>query len=290
MGQTCSGGSSSGAVEDVAVIQRGSVSIPAHMVKKLGWKKDLPDFRDRVLELPAAKKENLAPAVDLRPSEHFQIYDQGHLGSCTANALCAAFHFNQIKEGITEFTPSRLFLYYNERAMEGHISSDSGAYLRDGIKSLNKIGVCPEITWPYDVSTFTDKPLDKCYDEAVSNTAKEYARVPQTLEDMKGCIAEGFPFVFGFAVLASFFSEEVSATGNMPMPQPDDYVLGGHAVQACGYDDERKVMIVRNSWGEEWGDKGYFYMPYDYICDPNLAADIWAIKFVDSCDFPCRKP
>jgi len=212
------------------------------------------------------------------------------LGSCTANALCAAFHFNQVKEGVMDFTPSRLFLYYNERAMEGNIGSDSGAYLRDGIKSLNKIGVCPETTWPYDVSTFTDKPLEKCYDEATKNTAKEYARVPLTLEDMKACIAEGFPFVFGFAVLASFFSEEVSNTGNMPMPQPTDYVLGGHAVQACGYDDERKVMIVRNSWGEEWGDKGYFYMPYDYICDPNLAADFWAIKFVDSCDFPCRKP
>lgn len=290
MFQACCGGSSSDVVEEVAVIERGGVSIPAHMVKKLGWKKDLPDFRDRVLSLPASKKEKLAPKVDLRPAEHFEIYDQGNLGSCTANALCAAFHFDQVKEGVTDFVPSRLFVYYNERAMEGNVSSDSGAYLRDGVKSLSKVGVCHETVWPYDVSTFTEKPLDKCYDEATKNTAKEYARVPQTVEDMKACIAAGFPFVFGFAVLSSFFSEEVSQTGNMPMPQPEDYVLGGHAVQACGYDDEKQVMIVRNSWGEEWGDKGYFYMPYDYISDPNMAADFWAIKFVDSSDLPCRKP
>jgi len=288
MGQGGCSGAMAPASEEVLVVQTG-ITIPACMKKRLGWKKDLPDFRDRVLALPAAKKDNLPPRVDLRPAEHFLIYDQGNLGSCTANALCAAFHFNQIKEGVTDFTPSRLFLYYNERAMEGNVPNDSGAYLRDGIKSLNKIGVCPELMWPYEISTFTDKPIDKCYDEATRNTVKEYARVPQTSEDMKACVAAGFPFVFGFAVLSSFFSEEVSTTGVMPMPQPDDYVLGGHAVQACGYDDDKQVFLVRNSWGETWGDKGYFYMPYDYIADQNLAADFWAIKFVDSDDFPCKK-
>jgi len=278
MGQGCSGNTV--AADDVFLVQETGFSIPVQMTKRLGWKKDLPDFRDRILALPASKKENLPPKVDLRPAEHFPIYDQGELGSCTANAIGAAFHYDQVREGITDFTPSRLFIYYNERAMEGSIPYDNGAYIRDGIKSINKVGVCPETLWPYDISTFTEKPSDDCYTAAIKNTAEEYARVPQTLEDIKACIAEGFPFVFGFTVLSSFFSDEVSTTGKMKMPQEDDYILGGHAVQACGYNDEDRVIVVRNSWGEGSGDKGYFYMPYDYICDPFLASDMWAVKFV----------
>jgi C1A family cysteine protease len=293
MGQTCSG--QPVAADDVILVQQASLSTPVRTTKKLGWKKDLPDFRDRVLDLPVERKANLPEQVDLRPKEHFPIYDQGNLGSCTANAIGAAFHFDQVQQGLTDFTPSRLFIYYNERAMEGSIAYDNGAYIRDGIKSINKIGVCNETAWPYDISTFTDKPGDACYAEAAKNTAAEYARVPQTLEDIKACLNEGFPIVFGFTVLSSFFDEEVSKTGRMPMPQSEDQILGGHAVQACGYNDEEKVIIVRNSWGEEWGDEGYFYMPYDYICDPFLASDMWAVKFVtggggEGRDFPTRRP
>jgi len=292
MGQTCSGSTVS--ADDVFLVEDTGAAIPVRTTKKLGWKKDLPDFRDRFLSLPGAKKENLPAEVDLRPSEHFPIYDQGDLGSCTANAIGAAFHFDQVREGITTFTPSRLFIYYNERAMEGSIPYDNGAYIRDGIKSINKVGVCPETMWPYDTTTFTQKPGEECYSEAVKNLASEYARVPQTLEDIKAVLAEGFPFVFGFTVLSSFFSDEVSKTGKMPLPGPEDYILGGHAVQACGYSDKDQVIIVRNSWGEEWGDKGYFYMPYSYITDPFLASDMWAVKFVaggsSSLDFPTRRP
>lgn len=287
MGQQCSGGSA--LAEDTFHVPETGFSIPVRTVRKMGWKRDLPDFRDRVLALPPAKVENLPPSVDLRPAEHFVIYDQGSLGSCTANAIGAAFHFDQIKQGLKDFTPSRLFIYYNERAMEGTVDQDSGAYIRDGIKSIHKIGVCRESRWPYDEASFTTKPLDECYQEAAKNHCKEYARVPQDLAHMKGCLKEGLPFVFGFTVLSSFQTREVATTGNMCMPKPKDYVLGGHAVCAVGYDDSRKCVIVRNSWGNGWGDKGYFYMPYEYITHPYLAQDFWTIRFVEGAPL-CTKP
>jgi len=237
--------------------------------------------RERLLRLPSK--------VDLRPQEHFHIYDQGHLGSCTANAIGAAYHFDQIRQGVKDFIPSRLFIYYNERAMEGSVGQDAGAYIRDGIKSLNKLGVCDEKAWPYNESRFTHKPSKQCYEAALCNTAKEYARVPQTLEAMKGCLNEGFPFAFGFVVMSSFQLPDVAATGRMHMPGPYDFVMGGHAVQACGYDDGKEVFIVRNSWGLGWGDNGYFYMPYAYITNPGLAEDFWMIRFIEGPELPTRR-
>jgi len=286
MGQQCS--SSSASPEDTFYVPETGFSIPVRSVRKMGWKRDLPDFRDRTLALPTAKTSNLPKKVDLRPAEHFIIYDQGALGSCTANALGAAFHFDQIKQGLKDFIPSRLFIYYQERAMENSIDQDAGAYIRDGIKCLNRIGVCSETLWAYDEAKFKQKPTDECYQEASKNTCKEYARVPHKLEDMKGCLNEGFPFVFGFTVLSSFQTKEVATTGVMCMPKPNDYMLGGHAVCCVGYDDSKNCMIVKNSWGEGWGDKGYFYMPYDYIAHPNLASDFWAVRFVDGAAFPTK--
>jgi len=274
--------------EDVFYVPETGFSIPVRTVRKMGWKRDLPDFRDMVLALPAAKTSNLPPSVDLRPAEHFLIYDQGALGSCTANAIGAAFHFDQIKQGVKEFVPSRLFIYFNERQMENTVDQDSGAYIRDGIKSLNKIGVCNETLWPYDESTFKNKPGPDCYKEAAKSRCEEYARVPQTIEDIKGCLNEGFPFAFGFTVLSSFMTREVATTGIMSMPKQSDYVMGGHAVCCVGYDDSKKCVIVRNSWGEGWGDKGYFYMPYDYITHPYLADDFWAIRFVSGAALPTK--
>merc|ERR1719229_1260532 len=256
----------------------------------MGWKRDLPDWRDKHPALPEAKKSSLPPSVDLRPDEkHFPIYNQGHLGSCTANAIGAAFHFALAQQDIASaFPPSRLFIYYNERKMEGHMKEDSGAQIRDGIKSLHKIGVCSEDMWPYDISKFTVKPSSDCYAAAAKNKAKEYARVPHTLKDMKACINEGYPFVFGFIVFSSFMTKKVATTGHMTMPSLYDKFLGGHAVMAVGYDDKKKHFIIRNSWGVEWGDRGYFYMPYDYISHQMLVLDLWTVKFVENKgrDFP----
>jgi len=263
----------------------------------MGWKPDLPDRRDRVLALPLAKTVDLPPRRDLRPEEQFEIYDQGRLGSCTAQAVCAAFHFVQLKEGLPAFSGSRLFLYYNSRVAQCFLDVylDSGASLRVTIQSVHKVGLCPETNWPYDDThsasccvqsgKFTKRPSPKCYEEAAKNTCKEYARVPQYLDHLRACINEGFPFVFGFKVKSSFMTKEVAATGKMVMPQSSDSSVGGHAVMCVGYDDDRKVFIVRNSWGD-WGDKGYFYMPYQYMCDTSLVFDIWAVRFVEGQDFP----
>src|SRR5262249_29816320 len=151
------------------------------------------------------------------------------------------------------FMPSRLFIYYNERVIEHHVSTDSGAQLRDGMKTLAKQGVCPEKDWAYDTAKFADKPPQNCFVEATDHRATQYQRLVQTLTQMKGCLASGFPFVFGFTVYTSFESPEVAKSGIVPMPSTGESVEGGHAVMAVGYDERQRVFIVRNSWGDTWG-------------------------------------
>jgi C1A family cysteine protease len=222
----------------------------------------------------------LPSSADLRP--HCPpVYDQGQLGSCTANAIAGALQFDEIKEhknGLS--TPSRLFIYYNERVIEGTVTSDSGAQLRDGVKTVAKQGICPEKVWPYDISKFAVKPPTLAYKDAAKDKATNYLRLSQAANQLKGCLASGYPFVFGFTVYESFESADVSKTGIVPMPSPNEAVLGGHAVCAVGYDDAQQRFIVRNSWGTEWGMKGYCTMPYTYLLDPNLASDFWTIRTV----------
>jgi len=228
----------------------------------------------------------LPAQVDLRP--HCPpVLNQGQLGSCTANAIANAHRFDQIKQGIADhFLPSRLFIYYNERVMEESINSDSGAMIRDGIKSIGKQGVCKELTWPYsDDATangvFCKKPIDSAYQEALNYQAIAYKRVTHNLSQLKGCLAEGYPFVFGFTVYESFESEAVAKTGIMPLPLKGDSVVGGHAVLAVGYDDATQRFTVMNSWDTTWGDKGFFYMPYAYLVDHHLASDFWVVRTVE---------
>lgn len=246
----------------------------------LGWIPDLPDHRDLTFSASLTVMRKLAASADLR-SQCPPVYDQGELGSCTANALAGAFEFDTKKEKKKDFMPSRLFIYYNERVIEHSVSSDSGAQIRDGIKTMNKQGVCPETEWPYNVSQFATKPSAKCYSDAKKNGIKSYQRLDNTnLMLLKSCISEGFPFVFGFTVYESFMSQAVAKTGNMPMPKASESVEGGHAVMAVGYNDTKRVVIVRNSWNTNWGDKGYFYMPYAYITSNNLCDDFWTIRLV----------
>ena len=171
--------------------------------------------------------------------------------------------------------------------MEGTIASDSGAQIRDGIKSIAQQGVCREDpTWPYDGDPFppndklTQKPPDAAYKEAANYIAVQYQRVAQVLNQMKGCLASGYPFVFGFTVYESFESLDVASSGIVPMPQSGEQVLGGHAVVAVGYDDAQQRFIVRNSWGAGWGTGGYCTMPYLYLITASLASDFWTIRIV----------
>jgi C1A family cysteine protease len=152
--------------------------------------------------------------------------------------------------------------------------------IRDGIKSVNKQGACPETLWPYDINKFTEKPTKECYKEGAKHKAASYQRLLPSLNQLKGCLASGFPFVFGFTVYESFESQKVAKTGIVPMPNTREHVLGGHAVMAVGYNDVSQRFIVRNSWGKDWGMKGYFTMPYSYLTDSNLSDDFWTIRVV----------
>lgn len=248
-------------------------------ILNLGWLPDLPDFRDYTFSGETAVA-NLPPVVDLRASDA-PIYNQGNLGSCTGNSIGGMFQFVNKKTAGIDFVPSRLFIYYNERKMMGTVSKDSGAYIRDGIKSIAKKGVCKETTWAYDITKFKNKPSDAAYTEALAHQAIQYQRIDDTVTSMKQCLADGFPFVFGFTMYDSFRSDPVTKTGVVPMPDKSEKCLGGHAVMAIGYNEEKDHFIVRNSWGTGWGDKGYFYMPYDYLKNSNLACDFWTLRKVE---------
>jgi len=241
-----------------------------------GWIPDLPDHRDLLYAAIREAPAKLPKAVDLS-TVMSPVENQGDLGSCTANALAGSLEFMELKAGEKLVDLSRLFIYYNERAIEGSIKTDSGAMLRDGIKTLSKEGVCSETKWPYELSKFSKKPSAACYREAAKHTIASYYRL-LTLKDMRTCLAEGYPFVFGFSVYEGFQSTKVAKTGVLDMPKLSERMIGGHAVCAVGYDDKAKRIIVRNSWGTTWGIKGYFTMPYDYVADRNLSDDFWTIR------------
>jgi C1A family cysteine protease len=243
---------------------------------RYGWLPDLPDQRDVLYTAIRAVPKKLPKKTDLRP-QCSPVEDQGNLGSCTGNALVGALEYLEIKDNKKFADLSRLFVYYNERVIEHTVKTDAGAMIRDGIKSLKKYGVCTEKKWPYVVSKFATKATKACYKEALDHQITAYQRIA-TLDQMRACLAEGFPFVFGFSVYDSFESQSVAKTGVVKMPKPGERLLGGHAVLAVGYDDEAKRFTVRNSWGTGWGQKGYFTMPYDYLSDRNLADDFWTIQ------------
>jgi C1A family cysteine protease len=258
-----------------------------------GWKPDPPDHRDLTYSAPLLRLASLPAKADLR-SKCPPVYDQGQIGSCTANAIAGAIQYQRTAEGDQpDFVPSRLFIYYNERVIEHSVPYDAGAYIRDGMKSVNQLGVPPEDEWPYSDKGYpknpddprfergapaAKKPTARVYRSAAKYKVSSYARLGQLLPQLKGCLADGRPFVFGFSVYENFF--DANGKPRITTPMPSGGQVGGHAVMAVGYDDARSVFIVRNSWGPANQDKGYFYMPYAYVTEPSLSSDFWTIRMV----------
>ena len=230
-------------------------------------KLNLPASQIKVINKPQAK---LPKKVDLRNSFP-KPQDQGNLGSCTANALCNLYAFNK------KIIGSRLFLYYNERVIENNVNLDVGAYIHDGVTSLKTTGVCLETQWPYIINKFNVKPNQACYTSAKKNKISSSKNLPNDLNTLKTALANNRPFAVAIAIYSSFESDSVAKTGYVPMPLPGDALLGGHAVACCGFDDNKQVWIMMNSWGTQWGDKGFFYLPYNYLLNPNLTSDMWYI-------------
>jgi C1A family cysteine protease len=262
--------------------------------RKLGWKPDFPDPRDQFFSAARSTLQAMPASFDLTvadPRINFPIYDQGEIGSCTANALAAAVAFDRLKSGQSpDFVPSRLFIYYNERQLENSTPYDAGARLRDGVKTLQQAGVCPEAEWPYvPTPPLTDgglfplgskpatQPPQQAYNDAANYTITSYQALQQTLSQLQGALVSGFPFVFGFSVFASWTDTDPTV---VPLPLNSDSQTGGHAALAVGYDNATALFKFRNSWGTSAGENGYFYIPYSYLLDASIASDFWVINAV----------
>jgi C1A family cysteine protease len=243
----------------------------------LQWKPDKLDNRDYKYQITPKITPNI---VDLRsycsPVEH-----QGNLGSCTGQAIAGAIELINKRNGKYNDI-SRLFIYYYERLLIGTVNFDSGAYIRDGIKVTNHYGASLESYWPYDVKKYRLEPVTEAKNDALTRKVTRYERITS----FDGCIdalSNGYPIVMGFHVYESFMSPSVAKTGIMPYPNTrKEKLLGGHAVLLVGYDKKRKVFIARNSWGDRWGDKGYFYMPFNVVTNTSMSSDYWIIKSVNN--------
>lgn len=260
-----------------------SPSNDLHTIKGLGWKPDIPDYRDHDSELPKSvlSLKALPDEFDLSggmPS----IYDQLNLGSCTANAIAATVQYQQIRQNVPEGqnVPSRLFIYYGEREIEGTIPYDDGAMIRDGMKVVKNLGAPPESDWPYVISKFTDKPSDQAYTDALKYQTLKYARCYRTSHVLRSHIVARRPIIFGFTVFESFWNSAGAFPFVCAMPSDNDSIDGGHATVVVGYKKSEQygfIYKIRNSWNESWGDRGHFYMPEAYLLDRGLSDDFWTI-------------
>ncbi len=273
-----------------------------------GWQRDLPDIRDlhesheeispiisKSAKLKAAKKA-LPASVDLR-SKCSPIKNQGELGSCTAHAGVGLMEYYQRNAFRKHIDGSRRFLYKATRNLLGW-TGDDGAYLRTTMKAMVLFGICPEQYWVYDIEKFNEEPSAFCYAFAQNYQAMKYYRLDPSgittgklLQSVKEKIAAQLPSMFGFSVYNSISFDP--GFPDIPFPEGGDQLIGGHAVVAVGYDDKRKIgketgaLLIRNSWGKEWGDKGYGWLPYEYVRS-GLAVDFWSLieaEFVASALF-----
>lgn len=259
--------------------------IPTRKIPRYGWKPDLPDHRDYIYNLRNYIK--MAHEVPLSMDLSAQmppVYDQGQVGSCTGNGWAALLEYRSIQQGEPTETPSRLFIYYNERVIEGSAGQDAGAEIRDGAKTVSAQGAPPETLWPYNESQVLVQPNEAAYQEAVRHEALQYQRiVVGPGAPMRTAISEGLPIVFGMPVPDYFEQGWNPLTDPLPLPGPNVNYIGGHCMVVVGYDFTRSrfpepVFKVRNSWGNSWGEGGYFWIHYEWFT--TLATDLWVVQKV----------
>lgn len=242
-----------------------------------GWLPDIPDHRDRPYRALGPLKA-IPEKVDLRDNVTWPpVYDQGWLGSCVAHVVAAAIEYEQRRRKASKslrFMPSRLFLYYGAREFIGMADVDSGCYIRDALKVAYNVGAPRETGWKYLIEKFTTKPPKRMYTSGQYHKITEYRRVSNYVSEIKAALADGYPVTAGVAVFNSFYNDPM---GNIPHPGTNEYMEGGHAILLVGYDDTTQRFIFRNSWGEEWGDKGYGTIPYSYVGHPDLCDDLWVV-------------
>jgi len=227
-------------------------------------------------------------------------YDQSVLGSCTGNALAmtidilensatnistsASTTTTPSPTATSAFRPSRLFIYYNERAVEGDVADDSGADEMDGLNYTAQYGVCSETTWPYDVKQFAVKPPQQAYTEALKHKIVGVHNIPKNkdfLNSIKAALALGLPVTAGFVVYESFMSDQVAKTGIVPIPKKGEKCEGGHEICIIGYDDSKQELLIRNSWGSGWGQHGNFVVTYAFV-NSYFDQATYATSFVNS--------
>ena len=205
------------------------------------------------------------------------ILDQGNLGSCLPNALYSLFYILSTRN----ITLSRLQLYMVCRAKdESSLVEDSGCTIRGSMKAISNYGLCNESLWPYYISNFDKLAPSNAFTKLYKLNGFTYTFIIQDLTSVKQVLASGSPIVVGIMIYDSFESSNANNYGTIPMPKTKkEKLLGGHAILLVGYDDDKKIFKFQNSWGTSWGDKGYGYIPYDYILDSNLAFDLCTVKF-----------
>jgi len=239
---------------------------------KYGWKRGLPVFGGKQFEIPPATAAPMR--ADLGPGMP-PVYDQGNLGSCTANAGGGLAQFLTKKLGWKNYLPARLAMYYWTRLAESNVMDDTGASLSATATMMKNRGVPNEVNWPYIISRFQVKPTANVEANGRQHLVLDPMQVRQKMDDIRSCISLGYPIMFGFTVYESFETDAVRLGGIMPMPRQGELILGGHAVLAFAYDDYTRMVKCRNSWGYRWGLNGSFWMPYDYISNPWFADDFW---------------
>ncbi|GLG01585.1 peptidase C1 [Alicyclobacillus hesperidum subsp. aegles] len=214
--------------------------------------------------------------IDLR--KYFgPVYNQGDKGACSAFAATSWYASWRVKHGYTWQEYSEDAQYYEERVLEGTVMQDSGATIWDAVLVLAKKGVMPENKDPYTDEDFYRKPDDKDFIPGSQLPLELVRRLPHSrlVDYATDALGNGLPILFGATVFPELESDETARTGILTMPSEYEQPIGGHAMVAVGYDARREMILVRNSWGADWGIGGYFWMPFEYFA--NFVSEAYVI-------------